>query len=166
MRLGHFASGRMLYALGQCLIERSSAPDVQRLQSIADAEDRLAHVVGVLQKQLVRLSRKGSADAVSGCRAAPYFSGSTSAGLPGSSTPSQLFTAWAISRRGGASRNHDGLASGIAHRAFILRQGHRYVEWPLRIRYRDGDTWLHELIELPHLRPAERLACAHHTGRR
>src|SRR5271166_6306350 len=53
MRVGHSSSRLVVDALRQVLVKRAGAPHIQRLHAIANAEDRLARVVGVLQKKLV-----------------------------------------------------------------------------------------------------------------
>ena len=80
------------------LVERPRAPHVERLHSVADPQHRLAHVVRVLQQELVDVVAERVRWRGLRRRSVPYFSGSTSAGLPGSSTPSHCLIACAISR--------------------------------------------------------------------
>ena len=72
------------------LQKRSAAKHVQDLQPVADAENGLAQVVGIVQQQFVDRVARGIGRRGLGIRcAAWYFAGSTSALLPGNSTASQ-----------------------------------------------------------------------------
>src|SRR5215467_1220521 len=51
-------SGIVVHGGFQVLHQRSAAPDIQRLHAVANAEDRLAHVIGILQKKLVGVVAK------------------------------------------------------------------------------------------------------------
>ena len=86
---GDVASGLVIYVRLDVLDERAGAIHVQNLQTVADSEDWLAHVVGVLQKQFVHGVARG-------------------VGLFG------LFVLWLVVFRGinvgGAAGEQDGLA--------------------------------------------------------
>ena len=137
------APASCLTSLGQFLLERARPPHVQRLQPVTNAEDRLAHVVGILRQQLVGVVAKASAGAVSGCRCAPYFSGSTSAGLPGQQHAIAALNRLCDLRVGGLRFDDDRLASGRAHRATHIAAARANVVWPRRVGNRNSDARFH-----------------------
>ena len=53
MRLDHLAAGAMIDRGLQILNQRAVAPDIQTLSTVADGQDRLVEVEGVLKQQLI-----------------------------------------------------------------------------------------------------------------
>jgi hypothetical protein len=82
----------------------AAAPDVEGLGALADGEDGLVEVEGVLDEELVDGGAGGVGVAALGMRDSPYFWGSMSAGLPGRRIPWQveriLATRWGDSWSG------------------------------------------------------------------
>ena len=59
MRFDHIAAGLVIDGRFQILNERTAAPHVQRLRAVADGEDWLAKIEGVLQEQFIGCSANG-----------------------------------------------------------------------------------------------------------
>src|ERR1022692_4262062 len=127
----------------QCLVERARPPHIQRLQPVTDAEDRLAHVVGILQQQLIGVIAKG----VDG-RSLRMALCAIFLGIDIRRTARQEHAVAALDglrdlRVGSIRRNDDWLSSSRANRPLILRQRAKHIEWPRRVGGRNGNTRLH-----------------------
>src|ERR1019366_8936798 len=116
---------------------------VERLQSVTDAEDRLAHVVGILQQQLIGVIAKGVDGRSLGMPLRAIF-----LGIDIRRTPRQEHAVAALNglrdlRVGSRRWNDDGLSSSRANRPLILRQRAQHIEWPRRVGNWNGNTRFH-----------------------
>ena len=143
MRLSNPAARFVIDSRRQCLVECARPPHVERLQSVTDAEDRLAHVVGILQQQLIGVIAKGVGGRSLGMPLRAIF-----LGIDIRRTARQEHAVAALDglrdlRVGGRRRNDDRLASSRANRPLILRQRAKHIERPRRVGGWNGNTRFH-----------------------
>src|ERR1017187_7361243 len=136
------------------LLERTGAPDVERLQTVADAEDRLAHVVGVLQEEFV-----GIVTQTIGCGGLGVARGSVFFGIDigGTTWQGDAVAGFYLLRDlgvGGLHVDDDGFASSFADGPLVLRQRAHHVAGVRGVGKRNGDAWFHDVV----VRSAEELS--------
>src|SRR5664279_4446155 len=122
MCLSDAASSLVVYSLGQFLVKRACPPHVQRLQPVTDAEDWLAHVVGILQQQLIGVIAKGVGGRGIMMPLGAIFLGIDIGGAAGQKYAIAALNGLRDLRVGSGRCNDDGLSSGGANRPLILRQ--------------------------------------------
>src|SRR5664279_5055274 len=143
MCLSDAASCLVFYSLGQFLGMRVSPPHFQRLQPVTDAEDWLAHVVGILQQQLIGVIAKGV-----GGRGLRMPLGAIFLGIDIGGTARQEHAVATLNglrdlRVGSRRCNDDGLSSGGANGPLILGQRAQHIVRPRRAGEWNGNTRFH-----------------------
>src|ERR1035438_6579789 len=133
----------VVYSLGQFLVERACPPHVERLQPVADAENRLAHVVGILQQQLIGVIAKRVGGRGLRMPLGAIFLGIDIGGAAGQKYAIAALNGLRDLRVGSRRRNDDGLSSGGANGPLILRQRAKHIEWPRRVGGWNGNTRFH-----------------------
>ena len=143
MRLHHSARPVLHRLLSQVLHQRPSAPHIQHLRPKAYRQDRLAHIVCVLQQQLIHiLPRRIRRRALRNRLLAHTSADSRLPPLPGSSIPWQLGDQLRRRRRRLTQWHLDRLAPAPLHRSRILLPRPLVVLSVRARRHRNGDARL------------------------
>ncbi len=134
--------GRAAPADSMCWTRVPLRQTFKRLGAVADGEDGLAHVVRVLQQQLVEVVARRIGRGGAGMRRLAVLLRIDIGGRAGEQNAVAGFGKLRGFDVGEVERDHDGLAAGAGHRVHILGQSARGV---LRIRVGngDGDARLH-----------------------
>ncbi len=127
---------RVLHRGLDVLDQRAVAPDVQRLRAVADGEDGLAHVVRVLQKQLIDVVARRIGRGGAGMRRLAVLLRIDIGGRAGEQNAVAGFGKLHGFHVGEVERDHHRLAAGAGHGVHIVGQSARGV---LRIRVGNGN---------------------------